>query len=80
MATEIQARYAPELNERVMRITDANGAFRIYGLTPGGTYLCQGPSRSLLVVQRAAAQMEQLQHLVERGRVAGPGGDDGEGA
>jgi hypothetical protein len=27
---------------------------QVYALTPGGAYLCQGPNRALLVVQRAA--------------------------
>jgi heavy metal sensor kinase len=36
VATEIQARYAPELNERVMRITDANGQVVYASKNSGG--------------------------------------------
>ena len=36
VATEIQARYAPELNERVMRITDANGQIVYASKNAGG--------------------------------------------
>jgi heavy metal sensor kinase len=45
VANEIQMRYAPELNERVIRITDANGQL-IYA-SPNATLLTTTPSPSI---------------------------------
>jgi heavy metal sensor kinase len=42
VATEIQARYAPELNERVMRITDANGGV-VYASNGADELISVGP-------------------------------------
>jgi heavy metal sensor kinase len=51
VTTEIQARYAPELNERVMRITDAAGQV-VYASKNAGDLMLVGPLAGTLAVYR----------------------------
>jgi heavy metal sensor kinase len=63
VATEIQARYAPELNERVMRITDANGGV-VYASKGADELMSVGPIAGDSAVYRDERTSEQRLRVV----------------